>query len=292
MAELIAQLALNTLALAAAYALVALGFVLVINAVGAVNFAHGDLVVAGGFIAVLLGQWLDLPGLVLAPAVLLLAGGLGLVLSLIAYFPLRRGPPVGIYVSTIAIGVMLQNALLNIFGAAPRRGPSLIEAEPLRLGDIALSTQAIATIIAAAALVLGLHLLLQRTRFGRRLRATAQDPLMAESVGIDTRLTIALSFIVAAALAGAAGLLLTPLHFVSPHDGAALILKAYIATVIGGWGRLHGALLGALIVAGFEVIGATLLSQPAAEALLYVVLLAMLWLKPDGLFGEAVGRRA
>jgi branched-chain amino acid transport system permease protein len=292
MFELIAQLALNTLALAAAYALVALGFVLVINAVGAVNFAHGDLVVAGGFIAVLLGRSLDVPGYVLAPAILLFTGVLGLGLSLIAYFPLRRGPPVGIYVSTIAIGVMLQNALLNMFGAAPRRGPPLIEAAPLRLGDVALSSQAIATIFAAGALVLALHLILQRTQFGRQLRATASDPLMAESVGIDTRLTIALSFVLAAALAGAAGLLLAPMHFVSPHDGAALILKAYVATVIGGWGRLHGALLGALIVAGFEVLGATLLSQPAAEALLYIALLAMLWLKPDGLFGETLGRRA
>jgi branched-chain amino acid transport system permease protein len=292
MFELFVQLALNTLALAATYALVALGFVLVINAVGAVNFAHGDLVVAGGFIAVLLGRSLDVPAYVLAPAILLFAGALGLGLSLIAYFPLRRGPPVGIYVSTIAIGVMLQNALLNMFGAAPRRGPPLIEAAPLQLGDIALSSQAIVTIFAAGALVLALHLILQRTQFGRQLRATASDPLMAESVGIDTRLTIALSFVLAAALAGAAGLLLAPMHFVSPHDGAALILKAYVATVIGGWGRLHGALLGALIVAGFEVLGATLLSQPAAEALLYIALLAMLWLKPDGLFGETLGRRA
>jgi branched-chain amino acid transport system permease protein len=289
---LILQLALNTLALAAAYALVALGFVLIINAVGAVNFAHGDLVMAAGFIAVLLGLHLGLPGIVIAPVVLLLSALLGLALSLLAYFPLRRGPPVGIYVSTIAIGVMLQNAILNLFGPAPRRGPDLIDSPPLRVGDVALSSQALATIIVAGLLLLCLHLLLQRTQIGRQLRATAQDPLMAESVGIDTRRMIALSFALAAGLAGAAGLMLAPLHFVSPQDGAALILKAYVATVIGGWGRLQGALLGALVVAAFEVIGATLLSQPAAEALLYVVLLAVLWLKPEGLFGEPTGRRA
>jgi branched-chain amino acid transport system permease protein len=289
---LILQLALNTLALAAAYALVALGFVLIINAVGAVNFAHGDLVMAGGFIAVLLGLNLDLPGIVIAPAVLLLSALLGLALSLLAYFPLRRGPPVGIYVSTIAIGVMLQNAILNLFGPAPRRGPDLINASPLRLGDIALSSQALMTVLVTALFLLGLHLLLQRTQIGRQLRATAQDPLMAESVGIDTKQMIALSFALAAGLAGVAGLMLAPLHFVSPQDGAALILKAYVATVIGGWGRLQGAVLGALIVAAFEVVGATLLSQPGAEALLYVVLLAVLWLKPEGLFGEPLGRRA
>jgi len=292
MLELIAQLSLNTLALAAAYALVALGFVLVINAVGAVNFAHGDLVVAGGFVAVLFGLQFDLPGIALVPLILLVTAALGIGLSLIAYFPLRRGPPVGIYVSTIAVGVMLQNALLNVFGPAPRRGPPLIDSPPLHLGGIALSTQALATIVAAGALVFGLHLLLERTQIGRQLRATAQDPLMAQSVGIDTRLTIALSFALATALAGAAGLLLAPLHFVTPHDGAALILKAYVATVIGGWGRLQGALMGALIVAAFEIVGATILSQPVAEALLYLVLLGTLWLKPEGLFGEASGRRA
>ena len=289
---LILQLALNTLALAAAYALVALGFVLIINAVGAVNFAHGDLVVAGGFIAVALGAQFDLSGIVLAPVVIVLAGLLGLALSLLAYFPLRRGPPVGIYVSTIAVGVMLQNAILNLAGPAPRRGPALLDSPPLRLGEIVISSQALATLLLALALMGGLHLLLERTQFGRRLRATAQDPMMAESIGIDTHRAIALSFVLAAGLAGAAGLLLAPLHFVSPHDGAGLILKAYVATVIGGWGRLRGALLGALIVATFEIVGATLVSQPAAEAALYVVLLATLWLRPEGLFGESAGRRA
>ncbi len=290
--ELVLQLALNTLALAAAYTLVTLGFVLTINAVGAVNFAKGEMVVAGGFVAVWLGLQLDLPGFLLAPAVIALMAALGLAFSLVAYFPLRRGPPVGIYVSTIAVGVMLQNAILNIFGAAPRRGPALIDSPPLRLGELVLSSQAMATIMAAAVLLLGLHLLLERTQTGRRLRATAQDPLMAASVGIDTTRMIALSFALAAGLAGAAGLLLAPLHFVAPQDGAGLILKAYVATVIGGWGRLHGALLGALIVALFEIVGATLVSQPVAEALLYVVLLAVLWLKPEGLFGEPIGRRA
>ncbi|MGE0657983.1 MAG: branched-chain amino acid ABC transporter permease [Reyranellaceae bacterium] len=286
------QLALNTLALAAAYALVALGFVMVINAVGAVNFAHGDLVVSGGFIAVLFATLIDLPAVILAPAVVVAAGSLGLALSLLAYFPLRRGPPVGIYVSTIAVGVMLQNAILNLAGPAPRRGPPLLDAAPLRVGDVVVSSQALATIAVAALLLAGMQALLHRTQFGRRLRATAQDPLMAESIGIDTRRSIVFSFAIAAALAGAAGLLLAPLHFVSPHDGAGLILKAYVATVIGGWGHVRGALFGALIVAAFEVLGATLVSQPAAEAALYVALLAMLWLRPEGLFGEPSRRRA
>jgi branched-chain amino acid transport system permease protein len=278
-------LTLSTLALAASYALVALGFVLVNNAVGAVNFAQGDLVMAGGFIAVLLGRLLDWPGLALAPLVVLAAGGLGLALSLIAYFPLRRGPPAGIYVSTIAVGLMLQNAALNLFGAAPQRGPAL-------LGGGSGLVQPLTTIVVAAALLLGVHQILRRSHQGRHLRATSQTPQMAEAIGIVTRRMIALSFVLAAPLAGAAGLLLAPLQFVTPYDGPNLIVKAYIAVVIGGWGRIGGTVLGALGIALFEVVVATLVSQPAAEAALYVLLLLVLWLRPQGLFGELSGERA
>ncbi len=276
------DLAISTVALAATYALVALGFVLVINAVGAVNFAQGDLVMAGGVLAVLFARLLDWPGIALAPLVVLAAGGLGLLLSFVAYFPLRRGPPAGIYVSTIAVGLLLQNAALNMFGAAPLRGPALISN----------ASQPIATIVVAAALLIGLQLLLRRSQLGRQLRATAQNPQMAEAIGIDTKRMIGLSFVLAAGLAGAAGLLLAPMQFVTPYDGANLIVKAYIAVVIGGWGRIGGTVLGALAIAIFEIAVATLISQPAAEASLYALLLLVLWLRPQGLFGELAGERA
>ncbi len=281
------QLALNTLALASIYALVALGFVLVINAVGAVNFAHGDLVMAGGFLAVLFARQLDWPGIALAPLIMLATGALGLALSLLAYFPLRRGPPAGIYVSTIAVGLLLQNAVLNLFGAAPQRGPALITTAS---GGVPI--QPLATIAVAIVLIAGLYLLLRRSQLGRALRATAQNPAMAEAIGIDTNRMIAFSFALAAGLAGAAGLLLAPLQFVTPYDGPSLIVKAYIAVVIGGWGRIGGTVAGALGIALFESVIATVLSQPAAEAALYALLLIVLWLRPQGLFGELAGERA
>jgi branched-chain amino acid transport system permease protein len=247
-----------------------------------VNFAQGDLVMAGGFIAVLLARLLDWPGIALAPLVVLASGALGLLLSWVAYFPLRRGPPAGIYVSTIAVGLLLQNAALNLFGAAPQRGPALIGT----------ALQPVATIVVAAALLIGLQLLLRRSQLGRQLRATAQNPAMAEAIGIDTRRMIAFSFALAAGLAGAAGLLLAPLQFVTPYDGANLIVKAYIAVVIGGWGRIGGTELGALAIAIFEIAIAALISQPAAEAALYGLLLILLWRRPQGLFGELAGERA
>jgi branched-chain amino acid transport system permease protein len=286
------QLAADGLALGAAYALVAAGFVLTLNASRAVNFAHGDTVMAGGFLSVALAGFLPLPGVALLPLVLGLMALFGVALAAVAYFPLRSGPAVSVFVSTIAAGIVLQNAATAWFGAAPRAGPSLIGGGMFDLGYAALPRQAAATIAAAGAVYLGLHLLLARTQLGRRLRAAAQDGAMAEALGIPVAAMTAISFALAAALAGAAGLLLSNSFFVTPAEGANFMFKAYIAAAIGGWGRLHGAALGALMIGGFETAVATAASQVWAEALLYAALLLILLFRPSGLFGEAAGTRA
>ncbi len=289
---LILQLLLNGIALGAAYALAALGFVLVLNATRAVNFAQGDMVMAGGFLAVALGQVLPLPGILLLPAVVALMAALGLLVSLVAYLPLKDRPPTSIFISTIAVGVVLQQGANHIFGAAPQAGPALLGSGGLSLGGLILSRQSLAIVVVAALLVAGLHLLLTRTQTGRRLRAAAQDAEMARVIGINPVAMAAGSFALAAALAGAAGLLLANQYFVTPGAGGDLMLKAYIAVVIGGWGRLSGAVLGALVIALFEVGVAAAVSYPVAEGLLYAALLVILLLRPQGLLGEAEGRRA
>lgn len=286
------QLLVNAAALGAAYALVALGFVLVINATGAVNFAHGDLVMAGGFLSVALTGVLPLPGIVLLPAAAALMALVGLALSATAYLPLRDRPPVAVFISTIAVGVMLQNGANAIFGAAPRGGPPLAGDGALSLGGLVLDRQSAAVITVGAVLLVGIHLLLAHTQLGRRMRATAQDPEMARALGIRTGRMVALTFALAAALAGAAGLLLSNRYFVTPGEGGSLMLKAYIAVVIGGWGRIGGAVIGALLIALFESVIAAFLSQPVAEAALYAVLLIVLFARPGGLLGEVEGRRA
>jgi len=289
------QLLINSVALGAAYALIALGFVLVLNATTAVNFAHGETVVAGGFLAVALATLLPagtLPGIVLLPVVLAIMAAFGVALSWLVYMPLRRQPPVSVFISTIAFGIVLSNSLNAVFGAAPHAGPPLFGGDQVTLGPIAVGEQALATIAVAGLLLGATGLLLTRTQIGRRLRACAQDPEMARAVGIDLTAMTMLAFALATALAGAAGLMLANQFFVSAHDGGGLMLKAYIATVIGGWGSLRGAAAGALLIALFEVFVAAALSQPVAEALLYLALFAMLALRPQGLFGEAAQRRA
>ncbi|MDA0704054.1 MAG: branched-chain amino acid ABC transporter permease [Proteobacteria bacterium] len=285
------QLLLNALSLGAAYGLVALGFALVIGATGAVNFAQGDLVMAGGLLTVALASLLPVDGLLLLPLVVLAMAGLGLLVCALAYLPFRNAPPVSVFVSTIAVGILLQNGANGLFGAAPRAGPPLLSGGEVGFGGLVLDRQSLAVIVAAVLLAGGTWLLLHRSQIGRRMRATAQDPEMARAMGVNTTRTIALTFALATALAGAAGLLLSNRYFVTPVEGTNLMLKAYIAVVVGGWGRIGGALAGAMLVAGFEVIVSSVLSYPVAEAGLYICVLLLLLLRPQGVFGEALGRR-
>ena len=299
MGDSVPQLLVNGIALGAAYALITLGFVLVINAVGAVNFAQGDLVMAGGFVAVALADLLASEigmasaglGLVILPLTMAAMAVFGLLFSLAAYVPLRHRPPVSIFISTIAVGLMLQHGANAGFGPAPRVGPPLLDITSIALGPVTVSGQQVSVILAAACLIALTGLLLTRTQLGRQLRATAQDPEMAEAVGINGALCIAVTFALAVALAGAAGSLLSNQFFVTPSDGGLFMLKAYIAVTIGGWGRLDGAALAALAIGVFEVLMAAFVSYVMAEALLYGGLLLVLLLRPSGLFRETIQRR-
>jgi branched-chain amino acid transport system permease protein len=303
----IAQLLVEVLALGAAYALVALGFVLILNATGAVNFAQGDLVMAGGFGAVLLANTLHVPGIGLLPVLLAGMAVLGLVVALLAYLPLRRRPPEAVFISTIAVGIILQNVANRLFGAEPIAAPPLLGGGRVRFAGINASVQSLAIIAVAALLIAALYLLFAHTQFGRRLRATAQDRDVAMAIGIPVDRMIAGTFAVGAALAGAAGLLLSNAFFVTPSAGADYMVKAYIAVVIGGWGSIPGAVAGALLIAAFEVLypslpllippllfmpsSDTVFSQTTSTIVLDVAVLLILVARPQGLFGEAVRQR-
>lgn len=287
---MILELLASSLALGAAYALMAIGFVLVLNAVSAVNFAHGDWVVAGGFLTVALAGVLPAPGIVLLPLVVAAMMALGLLAGAVAYLPLRSRPPTSVFVSTIAVGIVIQNGLTAAFGAAPRATPALLPGSGI--GFAGLSDQQAATLLAAALIVVGLGLVLERTRLGRWLRASAQDPEIARSLGIPvTAMTLA-SFAAAAGLAGAAGLMTGHALFMTPTDGGTFMLKAYVAVTIGGWGRLTGAVAGAFVIALFEVLFAGFVSYVWAEAALYAALLLVLAFRPQGLLGEPARVRA
>src|SRR3954451_57343 len=152
---ILAQLLVNGLALGAAYALVALGFVLVLNATGAVNFAQGDLVMAGGLLAVALAGLIPAPGFVLLPLVMALMAVLGLAVSATAYLPLRNRPPVSVFISTIAIGIILQNGATMLFGPEPKAAPPLFGNGAFTVAGLQVPGQSIAVIATAALLIAG-----------------------------------------------------------------------------------------------------------------------------------------
>ncbi len=303
------QLVLNTLSLGAAYSLLAIGFVLVLNATGAVNLAHGSFVVVGGFIAASLGSALKVPGIFILPFVLVGMVIIGGLLSLIAYYPLRNRPAVSVFISTISMGAILETGTLLVFGPSPRVGPPILSSGSFQQGGIVMSVQSLAMIFLAIALVVAQYLILSRTVLGKKMRAVAQDREMAMALGMNVNVMILITFGIAAALAGASGLMFANTFFITPGDGESYVIKTYVAATMGGWGSLRGAVAGALIVAAFEVLIpsipvilpwltetmpslGTVFSATASTICLYLAFLIVLFFRPQGLFGEAVQQRA
>jgi branched-chain amino acid transport system permease protein len=196
------------------------------------------------------------------------------------------------FVATIALAAVFEQSAMAFFGPEPRTAPAVWEGPALTVGGVALGRQPIALIGVAGLAVGGVYLLLDKTQLGRRFRAVAQDRDMARALGVRATRLIIGAFALAGGLAGLAGALLGHQFFVTAGQGPGYMLKAYIAVAIGGWGSVPGALLGALLIALFETLVSAALSAVWAQALLYLALLAILLWRPQGLFGEAVGRRA
>ncbi len=287
------QVVADGLALGAVYALVALGFVLVLNGIGAANLAHGELVTLGGFIAVAIAAWLpSWPGIALLPVVAVLMALAGLVLSGLVPARLRAGAADEAPLASFAIGTVIAALLGGLFGETARQAPPLVVSGNFTWIGVTLSRQSLAIIVAVALLGPAVHLLLDRTQLGRRLRAAAQDPQLARALGIDTARMAATTFALGTALAGIAGLLLADRFAVAPGNGVGLLVKAYIAVAIAGWGQAGGACLVAVLIGLAEAIVAAVAPAVVADGLIYVGLLLLLAAQPQGLFGPAPQRRA
>jgi branched-chain amino acid transport system permease protein len=274
-----------------AYALIALGFVLALNAAGAVNFAHGDLVVLGGAVAVMLAAWLGLPGFLLLPLVALALAFAGVLAAHVAILPLARRPPEQTFVATLALAAVIEQTLTLTLGAAPRTTPPFVGSGAVTIGGVPLGLQPLSIVIVGGVLVAALWFLLERTQIGRRMRAVASDRQMARAVGIPVGRYVTLSLALSGALAGVAGFLLGHQFLVTPTQGAGHMLKAYIAVALGGWGSVPGALVGALAIGAFETLVSAQVGDAWASAALYAAVLLVLTVQPRGLFGEPVGQR-
>lgn len=285
------QLIVNGVALGSVYALAALGFVIVYTATGIVNFAAGQFVMLGAFFGVSTILQLKLPNLVAYPVAIALMAAFGLLFYLCVHLPLRKRAPVTIIIGTVMIGISMQNAANLIWGAWPFRIPSPFGEAQINVMGSAISIHAIATILITAALIVGLYLLMQKTLIGRSMRAVAQDQQTARLMGLPVGALLASSWVLASVLAACAGLLVAPMWFAEVNMGEAIALKAFAATIIGGFGSVPGAIAGGLAVGLIEILGASYISSAYKDLLSFAAMIIFLIVRPQGIFGEPISER-
>jgi branched-chain amino acid transport system permease protein len=285
------QLIVTGAATGCIYALVAFGFVLIVNAVGAINFAQGDFVMLGGYLGAWTSMTLDVPVWVAFFLTIALMAGFGVVFQRLLYVPLQDKPLVTFLVASIGAGIVLRNAALVIFGPEPRAIPPLLGSGSVDVFSALLSRTYVVVLIVTVAALAALWALFTHTMFGKSLRATAQDATAARLMGIRVGTMITATFAMSAALSGIAGFVLGPIVFVYPEVGLPLIINAFIAVVIGGFGSLQGAVVGGLIVGLAQVLLATYVSSTWTQVYLFALLLALLILWPRGIFGEIVSEK-
>ena len=242
------QLLLNGLAMGAIYALVALGFVVIANAVNVVNFAQGENVMLGAYVAAWLTLTLHLPLLAAYIISIVLLAGYGYVFQKAAYYPLRKKPFITVVVSTIGVSLFLKNIARIIWGPQPIFFPGPFGDRTVQVGSIFVNPQNLVILGVTTCLVIFQYFFFSKTALGRKMQATAQDQEAASLMGVKVSRMITLTFIYSSALAAAAGVLLAPIFFVSADMGGSLGLKAFSASIIGGFGSVPGAIVGGLFL--------------------------------------------
>ena len=285
-----AQFVAGGLTAGAIYALVALGFSIVYNASGAINFAQGEFVMIGGMAAVSL---LAL-GLPLAPALLLAVAAAVLVALLIAKLaiePARHAGGVTLIIITIGVALLLRGLAQLLWGKGVHRLPAFSGEQPIALLGATLMPQSLWVMGGGALAVLGLSLFYGRTRLGKAMRATSHNRVAAQLMGIDTRAVLLASFGLAAGLGAVGGVLIAPLAFTSYDAGVMLGLKGFAAAMLGGLGSFAGAVAGGLLLGLAEALGAGFVSSAYKDAIAFVAILLVLFLLPGGLLGARRSER-
>jgi len=270
--------------------LVALGFVVLYKATGVVNFAHGELMTLGAYLAVWSITTVGMPTLVGYVVSVALLFCCGLFLERIAFAPLRSRPPIIVVISTLAASLMIQGALAVWQGSTPKSLPSPVDGDVVRWLGADIATQRL-VIIVVTAVVVGLVLVaFHRTSFGRQVRAMAADPETSQLCGVRIRRVALAVFGLSAALAALAGVLVAPLSSVTIQLGFGALVSAFAAVVLGGFGSLEGTVLAALAIGVVERTVGAYLVPDYAEILPFVVLFVVLCIRPEGLVATTRSR--
>ncbi len=286
------QLLFTGLGIGAIYALVALGFVLLIRAASVVNFGQGQFSMVGAYLLVVFFNVLEVPYLLSMLISVVLMAGFGVLFAGATYWPLRHRGGLPVIISTIGASIFLENIVLVLYGPSPEVLPGLFDSPGIQVGPVFMDSQYLSILVCATLLVILQYLIFEKTLLGKKLQATSQDKEMASLLGIPVALMILFTFGYSAALGGLAGMLVAPVLFVSVGMGGLIALKAFAANIIGGYGSIPGAILGGLALGVAETMGASYISVPYKDAFAFAMLLMFLMVRPQGLFGEKISEKA
>jgi branched-chain amino acid transport system permease protein len=290
--DLALQLAFTGLGIGAVYALVALGFVLIFRATNVVNFAQGEFSMVAAYMMVVFSVDLALPYWLSFLLALVGMAVLGAIFNLGVYYPLRNRSFLPVIIATIGASIFLANTVLALYGPQPQVLEGWFDTPGIQLGPVYLDSQYLLIIGVTILLVIFQYWFFEHTLIGKKLQATSQDKEMAALLGIPVAGMIMLTFVYSALLGAVAGILVAPILFVSIQMGATIALKAFAATIIGGFGDVAGAIIGGLALGLIETFGAAYISVPYKDGFAFLVLVAFLVFRPQGIFGERVAEKA
>ena len=285
---------ISGISLGSIYAIIALGYTMVYGIAKMLNFAHGDVIMVGGYMCfcatVYLG-WPSIAGVALAVVVCTL---LGVVIERLAYKPLRQAPALAVLITAIGVSYFLQNAALLIWGSSTKSFTSVVGGSPISLfdGQLTIAPVTIVTVAICVVIMVALTLFTNKSKAGTAMRAVSEDKGAAELMGINVNTTISLTFAIGSGLAAIAGVLLCSAYpTLMPTTGSMPGIKAFTAAVFGGIGSIPGAFIGGILLGIIEIFAGAYISTQLSNAIVFAVLIIVLLVKPDGLLGKHISEK-
>ena len=282
---------LNGISLGSVYAIIALGYTMVYGIAKMLNFAHGDIIMVGSYVAFLAINSMGLPVPVAIVLSVIVCTVLGMVIERVAYKPLRHASKLAVLITAIGVSYLLQNLALLIFGADAKSFTSVVSLKPIKLfdGQVSITGEAVVTIITCIVIMVGLTLFVNKTKAGKAMQAVSEDKGAAQLMGINVNATITLTFAIGSALAAVAGALMCSAYpNLTPYSGTMPGIKAFVAAVFGGIGSIPGAFIGGILLGIIEILSKAYISSQLADAIVFAVLIVVLLVKPTGLLGKKI----
>ena len=284
---------ISGISLGSVYALIALGYTMVYGIAKMLNFAHGDVIMIGGFVI-----FTAVSSVGTSPAVAIIAGiivctVLGVVIEKVAYKPLRNASPLAVLITAIGVSYLLQNAALLIFGSASRNFPEVLHIPDWTITEgLTVSGETIVTICATVIIMIGLTLFINHTKQGAAMQAVSEDRGAAQLMGVNVNSAISITFAIGSALAAVASVLLCSAYpQIGPYTGAMPGIKAFVAAVFGGIGSIPGAMLGGILLGVIENLSKAYISSQLSDAIVFGVLIIVLLVKPTGILGKKMNEK-